>query len=187
MTETTTQVERVARAIYEEDDPWHKVWPWPDLNENQGSPDQYRRIATAAIKAMGDAEPVGLLAALGTIMARMEALEDEASDALATELSVQAAGFMRGQKSTAKSLRSHLHDMTRQSLAHAAPQPHTAPIPHEQGRDEVERLREAVRKTEYKYFGDYEMTDDQREAVDILVSHAEATIAKADALSPPLS
>ena len=27
---------------------------------------------------------------------------------------------------------------------YAAPQPHTAPIPHEQGRDEVERLREAL-------------------------------------------
>lgn len=148
MTETTTQVERVARAIYEEDDPWHKAWPWPDLNENQGSPDQYRRIATAAIKAMSDAEPVALREALGTIMDRMEALEDEASDALTTELSVQAAGFMRGQKSTAKSLRSHLHDMTRQSLVHAAPQTHTAPIPREvapQGRDEVERLREALR------------------------------------------
>lgn len=60
--------------------------------------------------------PVGLQEALDTIMARMEALENEAYDALATELSVQTAGFMRGQKSTAKSLRSHLHDMTRQSL-----------------------------------------------------------------------
>ncbi len=45
-------IERVAKAIYEEDDPWHKAWPWPDLNESQGSPDTYRRIAAAAIKAM---------------------------------------------------------------------------------------------------------------------------------------
>ena len=27
---------------------------------------------------------------------------------------------------------------------YSAPQPHTAPMPHEQGRDEVERLREAL-------------------------------------------
>lgn len=45
-------IERVAKAIYEEDDPWHKAWPWPDLNESQGSPEPYRRIAAAAIKAM---------------------------------------------------------------------------------------------------------------------------------------
>ena len=45
-------IERVAKAIYEEDDPWHKAWPWPNLNESQGSPEPYRRIAAAAIKAM---------------------------------------------------------------------------------------------------------------------------------------
>ncbi|WIA54360.1 hypothetical protein N6H05_14935 [Sphingobium sp. WTD-1] len=45
-------IERVAKAIYEEDDPWHKAWPWPDLNEKQGTADAYRRIAAAAIKAM---------------------------------------------------------------------------------------------------------------------------------------
>lgn len=64
-------IERVAKAIYEEDDPWHKAWPWPNLNESQGSPEPYRRIAAAAIKAMReptmdmvqrgaeDADPVG--------------------------------------------------------------------------------------------------------------------------------
>lgn len=52
-------VERVARAIYEEDDPWHKAWPWPDLQSDQAGVDQYRRIAQAAIAAMQtDAEPV---------------------------------------------------------------------------------------------------------------------------------
>ena len=45
-------VERVARAIYEEDDPWHKAWPWPDLQSDQAGVDQYRRIAQAAIAAM---------------------------------------------------------------------------------------------------------------------------------------
>lgn len=48
----TNIIERVARAIYEEDDPWHKAWPWPDMNVSQGSADVYRRIAEAAIKAM---------------------------------------------------------------------------------------------------------------------------------------
>ena len=47
-------IERVAKAIYEEDDPWHKAWPWPNLNESQGSPEPYRRIAAAAIRAMRD-------------------------------------------------------------------------------------------------------------------------------------
>ncbi|QJR01773.1 hypothetical protein HH800_05915 [Sphingobium yanoikuyae] len=50
-------IERVAKAIYEEDDPWHKAWPWPDLNESQGSPEPYRRIAAAAIKAMREGRP----------------------------------------------------------------------------------------------------------------------------------
>jgi len=45
-------VERVARAIYEEDDPWHKVWPWPDLQEDQAGADKYREIARAAIRAL---------------------------------------------------------------------------------------------------------------------------------------
>lgn len=47
-----TMIERVARAIYEEDDPWHKVWPWPDLQEAQTEPEKYRQVAVAAIKAM---------------------------------------------------------------------------------------------------------------------------------------
>ena len=34
-------------------------------------------------------------------------------------------------------------------------------------------IAEAIRATEYKYFGDYEMSDDQREAVDVLVRFAQ--------------
>lgn len=45
-------VERVARALYEEDDPWCKAWPWPNLHSEQGDPDAYRRLARAAIRAM---------------------------------------------------------------------------------------------------------------------------------------
>lgn len=33
-------------------------------------------------------------------------------------------------------------------------------------------VRAAIAKTEYKYFGDYEMSDDQRDAVDVLVATA---------------
>lgn len=46
------EVERVARAIYEEDDPWHPAWPWPNLNENQAGAEAYRRYARAAITAL---------------------------------------------------------------------------------------------------------------------------------------
>lgn len=55
-----TNIEKVARAIYEADDPWHKAWPWPDLQSDQAGVDQYRRIAEAAIAAMQPApqEPV---------------------------------------------------------------------------------------------------------------------------------
>ncbi len=45
-------VEKVARAIYEEDDPWSKAWPWPNLDPSQGDPSAYRRLATAAIAAL---------------------------------------------------------------------------------------------------------------------------------------
>ncbi len=49
-------IETVAKVLYEEDDPWHKAWPWPDLNpEAQGgaaTADVYRRLARAAIAAL---------------------------------------------------------------------------------------------------------------------------------------
>ncbi|WP_395326920.1 Lar family restriction alleviation protein [Novosphingobium sp. BL-8H] len=48
-----------------------------------------------------------------TIMARCEALEDEASDGLGRSVNEHAQGYWRGQKTTAKSLRRELHDLTR--------------------------------------------------------------------------
>lgn len=49
-------IETVAKVLYEEDDPWHKAWPWPDLNpEAQGgaaTADVYRRLARAVIDAL---------------------------------------------------------------------------------------------------------------------------------------
>jgi len=50
---------------------------------------------------------------VATIMGRCEVLEDEAADGLAKEMGDHAQGWYRGQKDTAKSLRRHLHDLTR--------------------------------------------------------------------------
>ncbi len=55
--------------------------------------------------------------AIGIISQRMEALEDESFERLSAEATEHAAGFWRGQKSAAKSLRLHLHDMVRTALA----------------------------------------------------------------------
>ena len=41
----------------------------------------------------------------------------------------------------------------------------------------------AIKATEYKYFGDYEFSDDQREAVDVLVEVARHRLATAEAAS----
>lgn len=46
-----TIVERVAKAIYEADDPWHPAWPWPNLKEGRAAVEDYHRVARAAIKA----------------------------------------------------------------------------------------------------------------------------------------
>lgn len=51
--------------------------------------------------------------AVVTIMGRCESLEDEAADGLSKEMGDHAYGWYRGQKYTAKSLRRHLHDLTR--------------------------------------------------------------------------
>lgn len=45
-------VERVAKAIYEADDPWSAAFPWPNLGSKEQSVENYRRIARAAIEAM---------------------------------------------------------------------------------------------------------------------------------------
>lgn len=48
-------IEATARAIYEADDPWHKAWPWPDLQSDQAGVDQYCRIAEAALAIIAPA------------------------------------------------------------------------------------------------------------------------------------
>lgn len=45
--------------------------------------------------------------------------------------------------------------------------------------DERETLRAAIQTTEYKYFGDYELSLNERVAIDTLVAFAER------ALTPP--
>lgn len=46
------EVERVAKAIYEADDPWSEAFPWPTMGSKEQSAENYRRIAKAAIEAM---------------------------------------------------------------------------------------------------------------------------------------
>jgi hypothetical protein len=78
-----SMIERVAKAIYEEDDPWHKAWPWPNLNESQGSPEPYRRIAAAAIKTMREPTEsmtcAGFDAAMGEISDDFDRIEVQSS------------------------------------------------------------------------------------------------------------
>ena len=57
-----------------------------------------------------------------------------------------------------------------------------ANLPQQAETDEGDRIAAAIKATEYKYFGDYEMSDEQREAVDVLVETA-----KRYALSTPTS
>lgn len=45
-------IDRVAKAIYEADDVWSEAFPWPVMGSKDQSPDEYRRIARAAIEAM---------------------------------------------------------------------------------------------------------------------------------------
>ena len=84
----------------------------------------HRLQSVAAATAAKDAEIAELTEAVRCIMARCEALEDEAYNGIATVSAngrdeTHEAGFWRGQKSTAKSIRAHLHDMTRAALSEA--------------------------------------------------------------------
>ena len=67
------------------------------------------------------AERGRMVEAKNVILARCEALEDEASAGIDTVIAndrdkTHEGGFWRGQKSTAKSIRCHLHDLTRSTL-----------------------------------------------------------------------
>lgn len=44
-------------------------------------------------------------------------------------------------------------------------------------REIQEKIKRAIKMTEYKYFGDYEFTPDQRDAVDTLVDAAQGYLA----------
>ncbi|RYF22576.1 MAG: hypothetical protein EOO77_03855 [Oxalobacteraceae bacterium] len=48
-------------------------------------------------------------------------------------------------------------------------------------KDKAEALRAAIQTTEYKYFGDYELSPDQWAAVDTLVAFAQRHL---DAITP---
>lgn len=51
-----------------------------------------------------------------------------------------------------------------------------SPQPSGETRPTDEEIRSAIKATEYKYFGDYEFTKDQHDAVDILVRAAQALL-----------
>lgn len=78
--------------------------------------DRERREAATEITRLREENKL-LREALGVISQRMEALEDESFEGLSAETTEHAAGFWRGQKFAAKSLRLHLHDMTRTAPA----------------------------------------------------------------------
>lgn len=86
-----------------------------DIDDAEGALTAYLRNAVPSILAMAE-ENARWSEAVFTIMARCEALEDEAADELAKEQEEHAKGFWRGQKLTAKSLRRHLHDLSRPAV-----------------------------------------------------------------------
>ena len=57
------------------------------------------------------------------------------------------------------------------------------PQPSGETRPTDEEIRSAIKATEYKYFGDYEFTDDQHAAVDVLVRAAQSVIRPAPVAS----
>lgn len=78
--------------------------------------DRYLWNNRAAILAMAEGRKAWS-EAVTAIMARCEALEDEASNELVKAESEHAQGYWRGQKRTAKSIRRELHDLTRAALS----------------------------------------------------------------------
>ncbi len=51
------QVEAAAKALYEEDDPWNAAFPWPNPSDGPERAEAYRRLARAALAAMGSTKP----------------------------------------------------------------------------------------------------------------------------------
>lgn len=72
----------------------------------------YLRHSVPAILAMAE-DRKAWAEAVATIMARCEAMEDEAVEELVKAEAEHAQGYWRGQKRTAKSIRRELHDLTR--------------------------------------------------------------------------
>lgn len=79
-----------------------------NLADSEGTAEDAR----AAILAMAE-DRKAWTEAVATIIARCEALEDEAADELVKAESEHAQGYWRGQKMAAKSIRRELHDLTR--------------------------------------------------------------------------
>lgn len=89
---------------------------WDDCGPSYFPNSDMERRAASEITRLRE-ENKRMREAIGIISQRMEALEDESFEGLSAEATEHAAGFWRGQKSAAKSLILHLHDMTRAALA----------------------------------------------------------------------
>lgn len=76
-------IERVAKAIYEADDVWCAAFPWPSMGSMDQSPDNYRRIARAAVEAMR--EPTEEMLAAGSRSRTASDRFDNGDDTLAPE------------------------------------------------------------------------------------------------------
>ena len=95
-----------------------RLYAWGDSEQTFGHCGKADDFLDAASEITRLREENKLLReALGVISQRMEALEDESFEGLSAETTEHAVGFWRGQKFAAKSLRLHLHDMTRTAPA----------------------------------------------------------------------
>jgi len=98
------------------------VVEWKPLPDLYGVLTQIDNMTTALKRSPAESSEGDLSEAVRVIMACCETLEDEASDELVSkELTEHAVGYLRGQKSTAKSLRRHLHGLTREALTATPP------------------------------------------------------------------
>lgn len=86
--------------------------PQPDAQQGEATLSVSETVAPSS-PALDAATIERFREAIVTIIGRCEALEDEAAEELVKAPPEHAAGFYRGQKSTAKSLRNHLADLAR--------------------------------------------------------------------------
>lgn len=145
MTETT-QVERVARAMREavirdDEGEFPRLFDLLDFSGENKAHTVVNALATVAIKAMSDAEPVAGQVERSAVVAwlKKEAVDCRAAMEMAPQSNMASLYLIRAV------YYEQAAGMIGRGAHHTPPQPHAEPTLHEQGRDEVERLREALR------------------------------------------